>query len=645
MTVRGKPEGDGVDVDAAVVAMRFDELLAWCEAARTTSEGRFRLNGLERAFLHADPGAITKTQRARAEKLGLSSAFFEGLIGEAPSHAVRVPLVCDPSGEGFLRLMHVAIDPTVHGDYHVDFDLSAGRAIAEAVALALARAKAPSGQAPYFFTTTAPEALHCPGLDVPVRGPSLGAAAFVSAFALCTGRSVRSGVVVTGRLVGTKVREVGRLGTKLAAVAAARGDVKLVIVPAASLAEARRDFGRGHSGIEVVGVSNIDELIDAALDAAPLSRVHVRHRIAAFRSEFERGWHGFRWYPLRDQIERLAGEVPDARADLKVEALGMLGAIQSHLGSPRESLAVLEDAARFAASDAVPEVVPDLPLTHLYQNLSMTRLKLARFAEARTAARTAVRFAKRGRLRDELYKSLGCAGLVELGAGKPDAAIARFEESLAVVHGYAPEACVRSHAYLIQALGQSGNAARAGQEFASALGHLREHHDGVVSKGTEAWLRTSHGGALVACGKHDAAVATLDVPCVRDAIHKEPLPGLLARRHLGIALTSDGARRREGYALLAPSPLAHPLLTGALLFSAQINVLCEARARLQHDEWNRDVEGRALAELDRFPGYLDATPIDRARRSAVVAVSRASQAPRPALRALDSLVGLCERIA
>lgn len=646
MGVKGKSEGrgDDLDVDAAVVGMRFEELLAWCEATRNVSELRYRVSGLERALVRADPGAVSPEQRARAEKLGISPALFDGLLGEVPSHAVRVPMVCEPSGDGLLRLMHVANDPTVHGAYAIAFDHAARRAIGDAISSAMERAKVPWPHARYFFTTTAPEALQCPGLDVPVRGPSLGAAAFVSAFSLCSGRPVRDGLVVTGRLVGSKVLAVGRLGAKLGAVAAARADVARVIVPRVSLAEAKRDFKHGEHGIEVVGVSTIDELIDAALEAAPPSRVHVRHRVAETRREFDGGWRGFRWYSLRDRVERLAAEVPDARADLKVEAMSMLGAIQGHLGSPKESLAVLEEALRFAGSDAVRDAMPDLPLAHLYQHLSMTRMKLVRFGDARAAAASAMRVSKRGRLRDELYKSLGCAGLVELGANRPSAAVAAFEAALELVHGYTSESCARSHAYLIQALGLAGDTARAAQEFATACAHMHDHHDGVDTSHTEAWLRTSYGGALVACGKLDDASRVLDVSCVREAIASAPLPGLLARRHLGIALAA-GPRRRDGYALLAPSPIAHPLLTGGLLFTAQVNVLCEARGRLQHGDWDRDIEGRALAELDRFPGYLDTTPIERARRNASEAVARASQEGRRALAALDRLVSLCERIA
>lgn len=646
MGVKGKSagDGDGLDVDAAVVAMRFKELLAWCESAKNVSELRYRLSGLEHALVRADPGAVSPEQRARAEKLGVSQALFDGLLGEVPSHAVRVPLVCEPSGEGLLRLMHVANDPTVHGAYAIAFDHTARRAIADAISLAVERAKVPWEHARYFFTTTAPEALHCPGLDVPVRGPSLGAAAFVSAFSLYTGRPVRHGLVVTGRLVGSKVRDVGRLGAKLGAVAAARADVARVIVPTVSLADAKRDFKHSEHGIEVIGVSTIDELIDAALEVAPPSRIHVRHRVAEVRREFEGGWRGFRWYTLRDRVERLAAEVPEARADLKVEAMSMLGAIQGHLGSPKESLAVLEEAVRFAASDAVREAIPDLPLAHLYQHLAITRTKLVRFSEARAAATSAVRVSKRGRLRDEWYKSLGCAGLVELGANRSGAAVTAFEAALALVHAYTPESCARSHAYLIQALGLAGDTARIAQEFTTACAHMRDHHDAADTSHTEAWLRISYGGALVACGKLDDASRALDVACVREAIANAPLPGLLARRHLGIAL-AGGPRRRDGYALLAPSPIAHPLLTGGLLFTAQVNVLCEARARLQHGDWDRDIEGRALAELDRFPGYLETTPIERARRSAVETVARGSQDGRRALAALDRLVCLCERIA
>ena len=55
------------------------------------------------------------------------------------------------------------------------------------------------------------------------------------------------------------------------------------------------------------------------------------------RRAFAGGWHHRRWASLRDHLGQLVDMLPEARPDLRVEALTMLGAVTRHLGAPEAS--------------------------------------------------------------------------------------------------------------------------------------------------------------------------------------------------------------------------------------------------------------------------------------------------------------------
>jgi tetratricopeptide (TPR) repeat protein len=490
-----------------------------------------------------------------------------------------------------------------------------------------------------------PDALAAFDQPTQVTGPSLGAAAFVSAMSLWSERAVRRGTVVTGKVLGANIVGVGSIDAKLHAAVRGRADVERVIVPRAAYEQAKRLLGKHGSKIDVVGVATLEQLADAALEAAPRRNLPARHRLAELRREFDEGWQTFGWPSVREHAERLLSVVPVTSADLRVDLLSMLGATQEHLGFPLASLEILDQALLLATQPANALCIPDLALSRLYQHLAMTHRRLRNFGKASRAAARAVMHAKRGRHRDELYKSHGCAGLVELAAGRARHAVTAFERSLELVHVHAPESCSRSHGYLIEARAQAGDEAGARREWEHGLEHLQRAKPSKRSAMSEAWLRTSWGAALWHLGRAPEAAAALDVPVVRNAIERAPLPGLWARRYLGLALLAEGDAS-EGQALLAASPVAYgPALGANLLFGAHINVLCEAWGVLSRDRWDSDIAGRARAALHRFPEHLQQGTMERARQHALRAVTTNAR-PRPqALGALHRLITLCNRIA
>jgi tetratricopeptide (TPR) repeat protein len=635
------------DLDVAVVAMRLTELLQWAHTTKALSERRYRRGYVERAFLQADPFAITQAHRDAARDLGVDPTTLDGALGdEAPAHAVHVPLVLQPSGEGFIRMMHVGHDVSVHQGYEVDLDQRARRAASDALSLAAAHLQPSENVAACCFTTTHPEALLAPFATLQVTGPSLGAAAYVSAYSLWSRRAVRRGTVITGRINGSKIGDVGEIAEKLRAVVRGRADLARVLVPQGHAEAATRVLEGSSRAIEVVGVSDLKELVDAALEPTPAPSGDIRHRVMDLRRDFDRGWRGFRWLALRERVERTAAEVPEQRHDMQVEILSMLGAVYEHLGSPLESLGILERASRIAEARDEGAWVDERARAHLYQHLAITCRRLGRIREGRRAARRAVLAAERGRMRDELYKALGCAGLLELAAGRPRKAAEHQRRAMELVHAHAPNSCVRTHGYLIDALGQARDLRGAAREYGVAHDHLQRLAPGDRRDFLEAWLRTSYAAALVACDRPQAVAEVLQVPCVARELARAPLPGLLIRRYLGLALCESETPER-GYMLLADSTSAYgAALEPGLRFAAQINVLCEAMARASNGDFNQDIAGRGRTELSRLPAYLRDAAFHRVRVGAERALRELQERPddgRLQTRAATALRALIER--
>jgi hypothetical protein len=219
-----------------------------------------------------------------------------------------------------------------------------------------------------------------------------------------------------------------------------------------------------------------------------------------------------------------------------------------------------------------------------------------------------------------------------------------FERSLEVTLAHDPHRTARTHAYLIEAHAAAGDAAGAERHFDAAMEELAQVDEPEERRSRESWVRTSWGGGLVRLDRPEEAVAILDVPAVRASLTDEPLPGLLARRHLGLALIASGDVER-GAEVLAASPLAHGrALEPHLRFLAHLNVLFEARARIATDRWGPDIAGRAAAALLHVPRYgrVEAhlgKPLERARRMLTDA------RPPRSTRSLDALLERCAQLA
>lgn len=636
--------GGAVDTDEAVVAMRFAALVAQVQGAKSPGERRFRRAALERAFLASDPGVATADEQNAALALGVPQGSIDGLLGgEAPSHAVHVPLVLR-SGAAFVRLMCASSDLSGHRISTPTIDASAARAVEDALHRASERMR-PQQLQPLLFATVHPEALSTSHGPLSIRGPSLGAAAFVSACSLWSGRAVRPGTVITGRIVGERIAEVGELDAKLESIVAGRSDLQRVVVPRSSLKDVQRLLKRAFARLEVHGVATLEELLDAALLASSNSSNDARYQVIELRRDFEKGWRNFSWYALRERAERLLTKLPAQRSDLRAEVLGMFGAAQEHVGSPLTAAQWLDEAARLAESPGERKWMPDAVLARLYQAQSMTLMRLARFGEARRAAREAVAAAQRAKLRDESFKAYGCLSIVETAAGRGPSAVAAAQRSLELVHEHAPGSCSRTHGYLLEALGLLGDRARIDTEFRLALEHMSAQPGRDGRDHYEAWLRQSHAAALTRHRQWDAVIKTLEVSCARTAIAHKLQPGLLLRRYLGCALCHTG-RASEGYPLLADSTDAYgTVLEPSLAWSAQLNVLYEALARLHNGDFHADAQGRALVALTAVPPYLYDERLADLRRAAQHALIAASTRPERARNALSRLLSVCSRIA
>jgi tetratricopeptide (TPR) repeat protein len=326
------------------------------------------------------------------------------------------------------------------------------------------------------------------------------------------------------------------------------------------------------------------------------------------------------WPTQREPLERLAGALPAHRPDLRVEALTMLGAVQRHLGSPDESLALLDAARALVLSPEGDESIPDAARSEIEQHSALTLARLVRFGDAARTARDAIRLAERGHHRGERLKAHGCAGLVELARGRPERAVAHQERALELVLRHRPASAPRTIGYLVEALGAAGRVADARRAYRRALALLDADARSDKRGSREAWLRTALAGALEHAGRSAETIATLDDATVRDAIAHAPQPGLDARRLLARALCERGESER-GFALLAASPTAHGRVQVPHVgFLAHANVLDEARLRAEHGALDADAIARARGALAWMPGYEAArshlaAPRDRAERA------------------------------
>lgn len=622
-----------LDPELAIVAGRVDLLLARVREARSIAERRFALDALARGLLGADPGSVGAEVLEEARALRVDASTVAAAQAERLPHAVAVPLVATEHAFGFVRQLYVTFDPAGLLSDEALFDAGASAAIAAAIAAAACIAPPPSEPALYRLVAAQPHVLR----RARVEGRSLSAAAFVSAASLWTERRVRADVAVTGELKGDHVLGVGEIEAKVRA--AIDHGMRALIVPASDEARARAAVPPG-ARLAIVPVATAAALLEAALEAQVGPRVDPEKAAQEARTLAAGAWSGYRWPMVRERLARISGALPSYRLDLRVELLARLAAAQRHVGDPEGSLELLREAEALALSDDGRRAVPDAPLTYLYLQKAMTSRQLGRFAEASRAARRSVRVAERARLRTELIKALGVLGLVMLARGRAEHAIEAFRASLAVALAHEPHRTARTRAYLIEAYGAAGAIDRAREQYDAAMAEIEEEPAGDARRSREAWVRTSWGGALVALGRPSEAAVALDVPAVRASIADDPLPGLLARRHLGLALARSGERER-GLELLASSPLAHGrALEPHLAFVAHLNVLFEARERIVLGAYGADVAGRAIRALE----YVPRTEPGLARAAdAVRRLLAGGRAPR-STHALDRLLDRSVRL-
>lgn len=619
-----------MDVELAIVAGRIDVLLERARRAGSIAARRHALDALARGLLLADPGSVDEATRAAALELRVDASTVAAAAAPRQPHAVEAPLVAE--GAALVRQVYVSYDPIGAASDDGLLGPGARQVCREAIVAAARRAPAAQDPATHHLVAAQPAALTGARID----GPSLGAAAFVSAVALFSGRATQPSVVVTGSIAGEAVTGVGAMAAKVEAATAHRASA--LVVPEADEAVARAHARLIGSPLRVIGVADVDALLRATLGPRRRRRLSPEQRMSEVNREFRAAWEGYRWPTVRASLARVSATLPPGRVDLQVEALTRLGAAERHLGDPMGSLAWLERARELSRSDAGRRGVPDAPLSYLWLQTAMTLRQLGRFTEASRAAERAAEVAERARLRREHVKALGCVGLVAMSRRRFDAATEAFDEALAIGLDFEPDRTARSHAYLIEAHGAAGREAEARAHFEAAREELERTGD---EGGQAAWVRTSFAGALLALDRPEEAAAVLDCDAVHEALEGSPLPGLLARRHLGLALCASGEARR-GYEILAASTVVHGrALEPHLAFRAHLNVLHEARERLEAGAWGPDIEGRARAALDRVPQHgelpkLLGKALTRARRS----LSR-----RPSARALDELLARCERLS
>jgi hypothetical protein len=586
--------------------------------ARGVAERRFGLSALERGLFAADPGSLSAEAAKRAEALGASIEAIRTAQREIPPHAVGVPLVAE-DGRAFVRLFHVSFDP-YGGDEGASDETE--RACRDAIARAALRVPAPPDPSRYRFVP-ASSAL---GLGIVIDGRSLSAAAFLSALSMFTDRAVLPGIVVTGELRGDTIAPVGSIEAKCEA-AVVHG-ARAFVVPAMQrdACEARR------GAVTVTSVATLDALVESGLAREPSStdpEVLVRRASAAFRE----GWSGYRWRAIREALTRALARVPTGRPELAVDVLARLAAAERHLGDLEASERALGLARTVAESEIGRLAVGDEALSTLARQDAMTQKSRARFAEARKAAARAVRIARRGRLRGELEKDLGCAGLVAMARGDDAHALILVREALAITLERTPRDAARSRAYCVEALGHLGRIDEAREEAALALDEAALD-GGAKGRAKTAWVRTSLGSALVVNRRFREAREALDVDEVREAIASEPLPGLLARRWLGVALLHDeeACVRARGARLLSDSASAFGIaLEARLRFSADVNVLLALAEGPASESVGREAIERAIAPVLAIPGVARWLRADvRAVRSAL----SSDASPRASLSAL-----------
>ncbi|MFN7702889.1 MAG: hypothetical protein ACK5U8_33765 [Deltaproteobacteria bacterium] len=572
------------ELEWASRASEIEPFVEHAERAIGPAQRRFALERLERALLAADPGT-THVHLARLQALGVSGSVLEACEASMPPHAVHVPLVVREPGAARRAIVRALIVSYTGEAGGLVLGRVAERAVRAAIALAAKDAPAGTSLERLRLVPVQPAAL----AGVEIEGPSLAAAAYLSARALFSGRRTRAGLAVTGALEGRAVVPVDGLEDKRLACVG-RG---LVLLAPSAIAPPDDDAVRG--------VGDVEALAEAALETST-SDADIEAEVRATAALGVKAWNGYRWPSVREAIARTLVRVPDRRPELRVEVLARLSAAERHLGRTAESLRCIADAETILASPLAAIAVPDEPRVRVLRQKAMTLLQAFELTGARRAAMRSVAIARAARLRGELIASLGAEGLCALADGRAEAAVRLFAEALEHTLAHRPNDTARSRAYLVEALGRSGDARGARRHYELARREAEEDArrgaDGKVE-----WVRTSYAEALHALGKSAEVLAVLDHPSVTSAIAGAPLPGLRARRRLGIAMLACAESERDeraGLDLLASSPDAYDALEPALRTIAHVNVLLALRHRLERGDTVDDI--RLARSLEALPG-------------------------------------------
>src|SRR5205085_485381 len=109
--------------------------------------------------------------------------------------------------------------------------------------------------------------VHVPAGAIPKDGPSAGVAMFTALVSLMTGRTVRSDTAMTGEIsLRGLVLPVG--GIKEKVVAAARAELKTVILPARNRKDYEEIPEAARNLLNFIWAERVEDVIDAALEPA-----------------------------------------------------------------------------------------------------------------------------------------------------------------------------------------------------------------------------------------------------------------------------------------------------------------------------------------------------------------------------------------
>ena len=111
--------------------------------------------------------------------------------------------------------------------------------------------------------------IHVPDGATPKDGPSAGAAMTTAMVSAMTGIPVRADVAMTGEItLRGEVTAIGGLKEKL--LAALRGGIKTALIPEDNVKDLQEIPDNVKSGLEIVPVKWIDQVLDIALESKPV---------------------------------------------------------------------------------------------------------------------------------------------------------------------------------------------------------------------------------------------------------------------------------------------------------------------------------------------------------------------------------------